>query len=205
MLVIVDYDAGNLRSVVRAVEHAGGVPTVSSDPRDLRRADAVILPGVGAAAQAMHKLADLGLDDALRDVVARGIPLLGVCMGLQLLLEHSEEGEEGGTPCLGLLQGRVRRFPPGLKSPHMGWNTVAFQQPTPFFQGISDNSYFYFLHSYYADPPAETVVGLTDYVTPFCAALVHDTILATQFHPEKSGPDGLRLYANFLQLAGQCC
>ncbi|HVA91906.1 MAG TPA: imidazole glycerol phosphate synthase subunit HisH [Chloroflexota bacterium] len=204
MLVIVDYDAGNLRSVTRAVEHAGGAPLITSDPDVVRQARAVILPGVGSAAQAMERLRQLGLDDALREVAGQGVPILGVCLGLQVLLEHSEEGGPTGTICLGLLPGTVRRFAPGPKVPHMGWNTVAVSPPAPLFEGIVNHSYFYFVHSYYGDPPPETVIGQTDYPTPFCSVMARDAIVATQFHPEKSGPDGLRFYANFLRLAGLC-
>lgn len=204
MLVIVDYDAGNLRSVTRAVEHAGGAPLISADPTVVRQARAVILPGVGSAAQAMSRLSQLGLDQALCDLARRGVPILGVCLGLQVLLGRSEEGGPDGTPCLGLIPGTVRRFPAGLKVPHMGWNTVAITRPIPLLEGIADQSYFYFVHSYYADPPLDTVAGKTDYTAPFCSVLAHQTIMATQFHPEKSGPTGLRVYANFLRWAGLC-
>lgn len=204
MLAIVDYDAGNLRSVVRAVEHAGGTPTVTGDPREVRRADAVILPGVGAAAQAMGRLGMLGLDDALREIAARGVPLLGVCLGLQLLLTRSEEGGPDGTPCLDLLPGTVRRFPPGPKAPHMGWNTVRQRGEHPLWAGIDDGRHFYFVHSYYADPARDVVIGATDYGVSFCSALARQNVVATQFHPEKSSVDGLRLYANFLRWSGRC-
>jgi glutamine amidotransferase len=204
MLVIVDYDAGNIRSVVRAVEHCGGSPRVSGDPGAVRRASAVILPGVGAAAQAMDRLAALGLDEALHDVAARGIPLLGVCLGLQVLLDHSEEGGLDGTRCLGLLPGVVRRFPAGRKVPHMGWNTVSWQHDTPLAAGIPSESYFYFVHSYYATcDPAQTA-GLAEYGVPFAAVLARDNVFATQFHPEKSSEVGLRIYQNFLRLANLC-
>jgi glutamine amidotransferase len=205
VLAIVDYDAGNLRSVVRAVEHAGGAPVVCANPADLQRANAVILPGVGSAAQAMERLQQTGLADALREVARRGVPLLGVCLGLQLLLEQSEEGGPDGTRCLDLLPGVVRRFPAGQKVPHMGWNTVAQCAAHPLWDGIDDHSYFYFVHSYYADAHASTAAGMTEYTVPFCAALARENVLATQFHPEKSGADGLRLYANFLRVAGLCC
>jgi glutamine amidotransferase len=123
---------------------------------------------------------------------------------LQVLLEHSEEGGVTGTNCLGLLPGTVRRFAPGPKVPHMGWNTVTLRQPSPLFDEIADQSYFYFVHSYYGDPPLDTVIGQTDYPTPFCSVMAREAIVATQFHPEKSGPAGLRVYANFLRLAGLC-
>jgi glutamine amidotransferase len=205
MLVIVDYDAGNIRSVVRAVEHCGGSPVVSSDAGTVCRASAVILPGVGAAAQAMERLTALGMDDALHRVVEHGVPLLGVCLGLQVALEHSEEGGVEGTRCLGLLPGVVRRFPPGPKVPHMGWNTVTWQQDTPLTAGITSESYFYFVHSYYAAVDADLTTGTATYGgVPFAAVLAHEQVFATQFHPEKSGADGLRIYRNFLTLAGVC-
>lgn len=204
MLAIVDYDAGNLRSVVRAVEHAGGVPTIAVDPREVLRATAVILPGVGSAQQAMGRLAHLGMDDALKTIADRGVPLLGVCLGLQVLLGHSDEGGPDGTRCLDIVPGTVQRFPEGRKVPHMGWNTVEFRRQSALFDGISDGSYFYFVHSYYAVPPADMVYGVTEFFGSFCSVLAHKNVVATQFHPEKSGVDGLRIYANFLRMAGQC-
>ena len=204
MLTIVDYDAGNLRSVVRAVEHAGGHPVVTGDPVQIRRAGAVILPGVGSAAQAMERLTELSLDSAIRHAAARGVPLLGVCLGLQLLMEHSDEGGPEGTPCLGLVPGQVHRFPAGPKVPHMGWNTVSQRQAHPIWDGIADGSHFYFVHSYYAAPAPELVAGSCEYELQFCAVLAQDNVIATQFHPEKSSVDGLRLYVNFLRLAGLC-
>ncbi len=204
MLAIVDYGAGNLHSVVRAVEHAGGRPTVTADPHEVLRAAAVILPGVGSAQQSMERLARLGMDAALKTVAERGVPLFGVCLGLQLLLGHSDEGGQDGTPCLGIVPGDVRLFPLGLKVPHMGWNTVEYRRPTALFDGIADHSHFYFVHSYFAVPSTDVVCAVTGYGDSFCSAIVHENVLGTQFHPEKSGPDGLRIYANFLRLAGVC-
>lgn len=204
MLAIVDYGAGNLHSVVRAVEHAGGRPTVTADPHEVLRAAAVVLPGVGSAQQSMERLARLGMDAALKTVAERGVPLFGVCLGLQLLLGHSDEGGRDGTPCLGIVPGDVRLFPLGLKVPHMGWNTVEYRRPTALFDGIADHSHFYFVHSYFAVPSTDVVCAVTGYGDSFCSAIVHENVLGTQFHPEKSGPDGLRIYANFLRLAGVC-
>lgn len=204
MLAVVDYDAGNLRSVVRAVEHAGGIPTITGDPRDVLRAAAVILPGVGSAQQAMERLVRLGLDEALKTIATRGVPLFGVCLGLQVLLGHSDEGGPDGTPCLNIVPGIVRHFSAGLKAPHMGWNTVEYRRPMGLFDGIPDHSYFYFVHSYFAIPSSDAVSGVTDYGGPFCSVLARENVLGTQFHPEKSGGDGLRIYENFLRLAGLC-
>jgi glutamine amidotransferase len=204
MLAVVDYDAGNLRSVVRAIEHAGGAPAVTADPRDLARARAIVLPGVGSAQQAMERLAHLGMDEALVGAASRGVPLLGVCLGLQVLLGHSDEGGTEGTPCLNVVPGTVRRFSGELKVPHMGWNSVDYCKPLALFEGIADHSYFYFVHSYYAVPSTDVTAGNTTYGQAFCSVLSHENVLGTQFHPEKSGTDGLRIYANFLKVAGLC-
>ena len=195
-LVVIDYESGNLRSVARAVEKAGVVPTVTSDPASLENADGVILPGVGSGPAAMAALESRSLVDPLLGYIASGRPFLGVCLGLQLLLEATDEGD---ADCLGLVPGRVRRLPDGLKVPHMGWNTVEFQRDHPVWQGIPQGSHFYFVHSYYADPVARgDVAGVTEYGVPFCSIYVKDNVVATQFHPEKSGETGLRIYSNFI-------
>jgi imidazole glycerol-phosphate synthase subunit HisH len=201
-IIVVDYDAGNLRSVQRALEAVGEHPRVTSDPRAVENAEALVLPGVGSAQDCMRKLADRGLIEPLRAYAASGRPFLGVCVGLQLLFEGSEEG--GGVECLGILPGMVRRFPAdkGLKVPQIGWNTVSIVRPHPLFDGISDGSYFYFVHGYYADPSHQDMtIGVTDYGVDFAAVVASDNIVATQFHPEKSADMGLRLYANFGRIA----
>ena len=195
-LVVIDYESGNLRSVARAVEKTGVVPVVTSEPAALEGADGVILPGVGSGPAAMAALQSRGLVEPLLDYIASGRPFLGVCLGLQLLLDATDEGD---ADCLGLVPGRVRRLPDGLKVPHMGWNTVEFQREHPLWQGIPQGSHFYFVHSYYADPVARAnVAGVTEYGVPFCSIYARDNVVATQFHPEKSGENGLRVYANFI-------
>ena len=196
-IVIIDYESGNLRSVARAVERAGVTPRVTSDPTALDSAAGVILPGVGSGPAAMSALQSRGLVRPLLDYIAGGRPFLGVCLGLQLLLDATDEGD---ADCLGLVPGRVRRLPDGLKVPHMGWNTVRFQREHPLWEGIPQDSHFYFVHSYYADPDErDDVAGLTEYGVPFCSIYARDNVVATQFHPEKSGDTGLRIYANFVR------
>jgi glutamine amidotransferase len=200
-VVIVDYGAGNLRSVQRAVMHAGVEPLVTARPEAIRDARALIVPGVGAAEDTMAHLREGGLDGEILKYIASGRPFLGVCMGMQALFDFSEEG--GRHECLGVLPGRITRFPFGMTVPHMGWNTVRLDEPHPVFEGIAPDSYFYFVHSYHPSPiDASIVIGSTTYgdVT-FPSVVGRDNVIATQFHPEKSGRDGLRLYANFLRLA----
>ena len=202
-LVIIDYGAGNLRSVVNAVRFIGGEPVVSSSAADVARAQAVILPGVGAAGCVMDGLARHRLQAAVLDYIKRGKPFLGVCLGLQVLFDSTEEGE---CKCLGVVPGRVKRFALGLKIPHMGWNQVRQRQAHPIFEGIADNADFYFVHSYYGVPEDKSfIAGETDYGVSFCSAVARGNLVATQFHPEKSGRDGLRIYANFLKMAGGAC
>jgi len=200
-VVIVDYGAGNLRSVARAVAHAGVDATVTAQPQVAARAKVLIVPGVGAAADTMRHLREGGLVEPIRDHIEAGRPFLGVCMGMQALFDLSEEG--GEHECLGVFGGRIVRFPQGMTVPHMGWNTVELRSPHPVFEGIPDRSYFYFLHSYHPRPDDEAIViGETDYEgVRFSAVVGRDNVIATQFHPEKSGAAGLRLYANFLRLA----
>jgi imidazole glycerol-phosphate synthase subunit HisH len=199
-VVIIDYGAGNLRSVQKAVERAGYAPLVTDDPALVRSAKAVILPGVGAAADTMCNLRDHRMEEPVREVIAAGTPFLGVCMGLQALLTTSEE--DGEQRCLDVLSGSVRRLPAGQKVPHMGWNQVKQLRPHPIFEGIPDLSYFYFVHSYYAQPEdVRDVIGQTEYGVPFASVVARDNLVATQFHPEKSGELGLRIYANFLARA----
>lgn len=201
MVVIVDYGAGNLRSVTRAVEHNGVQPVVTNDAEVLRGADAVILPGVGAAADTMANLRQHGLVEPVREYIASGRPFLGVCMGLQALLTGSEEG--GWHACLDVAPGRVKRFVGDLKVPHMGWNQVRQQRAHPLFEGIPDGADFYFVHSYFCEPNDRgVVVGTTEYGGEFASVLGRDNWVATQFHPEKSGACGLALYRNFLKWAG---
>ena len=198
-IVVIDYESGNLRSVARAVEKAGVAPCVTSDPALLDSADAVILPGVGSGPAAMSALNARGLVEPLLGYIASGRPFLGVCLGLQLLLEATDEGDAN---CIGLVPGRVRRLPDGMKVPHMGWNTVRFQTEHPLWAGIPQDSHFYFVHSYYADPTQrDNVAGVTEYGVPFCSVYARDNVVATQFHPEKSGVNGLRIYANFVNQA----
>ena len=202
MLVIIDYGASNLRSVTRAVEYAGAQPIVSADPADVRRATALILPGVGAADETARALRERGLAEPFREAVADGRPVLGVCVGLQVLFETTEEG--GGAACLGLLPGRVRRLPAGQKVPHMGWNQVwsAAGRRHSVLEGIPDGTNFYFVHSYYVAPADPTIVlGETEYGVRFPSLIATDNLIATQFHPEKSCAWGLRFYHNFCRLA----
>jgi imidazole glycerol-phosphate synthase subunit HisH len=202
-VIVVDYGAGNLRSVARAIEHGGFAPDVSDDPRSLDDADAVVVPGVGVAADTMRNLESRGFAGPLREYISADRPFLGVCMGYQVLFTATDEG--GDHPCLDIVPGRVRKLPStngggrALKIPHMGWNQVAQSNDHPVFEGIPDGSYFYFVHSYYPDPEDDSlVIGRTDYGVTFAAAIARRNLVATQFHPEKSGAAGLRLYKNFL-------
>ena len=199
-VLVIDYGAGNLHSVANAIVKLGYQPRVTSSAGDLRTARAVIFPGVGAAAEAMKNLRKLKMVEPIRQYVAEGRPLFGVCLGLQVLLSSTEE--HGVHECLGIVRGQVKRLPAGLKTPHMGWNQVQQVNIHPVFEGVADNTNFYFVHSYYAAPEDKSVVlGETDYGLTFCSAIATGNLVATQFHPEKSGESGLRLYDNFIKLA----
>jgi len=200
IVAVVDYGAGNLRSVEKALERLGGNPLVTSDPAEVLAAEAIVVPGQGAAGQAMRSLERLGLIEPLRRVMSEGRPFFGVCLGMQILLTRSDE--DGGQKCLGLVPGTVRRLPAGLKVPHMGWNQVELTTDHPVFAGVPNRANFYFVHSYYCDPEDPAVIaGQTEYGVRFCSAIAQGNLVATQFHPEKSGHIGLRLYANFLEWA----
>ena len=198
-IVIVNYQAGNIRSVAKAIEKAGQAPVVTDDPETIRNADALVFPGQGANDPAMRALKEGGLVGPIRDFIENGKPFLGVCLGLQLLLESSEEGSEPG---LGVIEGAVRRLPVGLKVPHMGWNQVELKSSHPVLENLPDASHFYFVHSYYADPSDSSLVGgVTSYGVDFCSVLAFDNVVATQFHPEKSGALGMRIYRSFVEAA----
>ncbi|MEI6221274.1 MAG: imidazole glycerol phosphate synthase subunit HisH [bacterium] len=197
MIVIVDYEAGNLASVYRAVESLGFKAKISSDPEEIVAATKVIFPGVGAAGQAMSSLKERGLDEALQEVVVQGKGMLGICLGSQIILEKSEEND---TLCLSLLPGCTRKLPSraSLKIPHMGWNQVNQIVQHPLFKAIPDKSDFYFVHSYYNDVPSELILGSTEYGISFPSVIGKDSVFAVQFHTEKSGKWGVQLLKNFL-------
>lgn len=196
MIGIVDYGRGNLRSVEKALEKLGYQAAVMTSPQEVGQVKGIILPGVGAFADAMAALARGNWLDPLRKYVQEGNPFLGICLGMQLLFEIGEEhGEHQG---LGFLKGRVVKFPPGLKIPHMGWNNLKIVYPNIMCNNIPDNAYFYFVHSYYADPADKTCIAATsDYGLAFPAVVGKDNVWGAQFHPEKSSPWGLVMLDNF--------
>ncbi|MBM4089445.1 MAG: imidazole glycerol phosphate synthase subunit HisH [Planctomycetes bacterium] len=201
MIVIVDYGMGNLRSVQKGFERAGHAATISGDPRVVATADRVVLPGVGAFADAIAELHRRGLVEPLLASIASGRPFLGICLGLQLLFDVSLEGGEWRG--LGVLPGKVERFALSreYKVPHMGWNQVYRRRPAPILEGIADGAHFYFVHSYYVVPADRTLVAAeVEYHEPFCAMVWRDNLYATQFHPEKSQANGLRMLENFGRL-----
>ena len=197
MIALVDYDAGNLHSVLKAAQTTGLDVLRTSDPRHIAAADAVILPGVGSFPACMRRLEGVGLLSPLREHIAAGRPFLGICLGLQLLFEWGDEA--GGAPGLGVLPGRVRGIDaPALKVPHMGWNALRFTRRTPLFDGIEEGEYFYFVHSFHAVPAdAADLVATVEYGDAVTAAVARGAVHAVQFHPEKSSRAGLRLLGNF--------
>ncbi len=199
-VAVVDYGAGNLRSVISALRSIDCQAVVVESPVDINAACAMILPGVGAAADTMSNLDRRGLSDIVRQWLAAERPFLGICMGMQVLFTYSEEG--GGQQCLDVLPGCVVRLPQGLKVPHMGWNQVRHSGQLPIFRNIPDGANLYFVHSYVAQPDDRSIIiAQTTYGAPFCSAVQRGPLVATQFHPEKSGALGLQLYRNFLEIA----
>jgi glutamine amidotransferase len=195
-VAIIDYGVGNLRSVEKAFAATGCEAVVSHDEKVLRAAERLVLPGVGAFGACMKALSERGFDELVRERVAAGTPLLGVCVGMQLLFETSDEF--GATPGLGLLRGRVRRFSDELVVPHVGWNQIAQTRTHPVFAHVADQSYFYFVHSYYCEPVDENVIaGETEYGVTYASVVARDNICGVQFHPEKSQHAGLQLLHNF--------
>jgi imidazole glycerol-phosphate synthase subunit HisH len=195
-VAIIDYGVGNLRSVEKAFAANGCAAVVSSDEKVLRQAERLVLPGVGAFGACMEALAARGFDRLVCERVAAGTPLLGVCVGMQMLFEESEEF--GASRGLGLLRGSVRRFPNDLVVPQVGWNQVRQQNCNPLFGGIKDSAFFYFVHSYYCEPvDREVIAGETDYGVAYASVVARENLLGVQFHPEKSQKDGLRMLANF--------
>ena len=199
-IAIVDYGIGNLGSVTKAFRHVGAEATLTGSPEALCRADALVLPGDGAFGAAMDELRSRGLVPVLHDAVASGRLLFGICVGMQLLFEESEE--HGRHEGLGLLPGRVRRFEGALPVPHMGWNRLQPTRAHPLFEGLARGCHVYFVHSYYCDAAADVTLATCDYGHPFAAVVGRDNVLGVQFHPEKSQAVGLRMVANFVALCG---
>lgn len=201
MLAIIDYEMGNLRSVQKALERVGAQAVITSDPAVVAEASKVILPGVGAFRDAIAALRERKLVEPIRATIDAGKPFLGICLGLQLLMERGYE--DGVHEGLGILKGECVRFevPHQHKVPHMGWNQVRFRQRPTIFDGIDDAAHFYFVHSYFVVPSDESVIATeTDYPLPFCSSIARGNLFATQFHPEKSQANGLRLLKNFAEL-----
>lgn len=201
MIAIIDYDAGNIKSVEKALKYLGEDAVITRNREEILSADKVILPGVGAFGDAMYNLKKYGLDEVLREVAERQIPLLGICLGLQLLFERSDEtpGVEG----LGILKGEILRIPdcPGLKIPHMGWNSLKLQNDGRLFKDLPEEPYVYFVHSYYLKATDESIVkATTEYSTHIHASVEQGNVFACQFHPEKSSDTGLQILKNFVEL-----
>jgi len=199
-IAVINYGAGNLGSVANALSKLGYNPVVTSSIPEVLKAHAVFLPGVGAGGDTMKSLEASGMAATVLKLVELQRPLFAICVGMQVLLSSTEE--DGEHRCLGIIPGKVRKLPQGLKVPHMGWNQVRQIINHPVFDGIPDNTDFYFVHSYYAHPgDSSAVAGVTEYGIEFCSMLIKDNLFATQFHPEKSGEPGLKMYSNFLKYA----
>ncbi len=203
MIAIIDYDAGNLTSVSRALSHINVENVITNDIELIKSAERIIFPGVGAAGSAMRSLIRLGLDDVLKQVVKNGKPILGICLGTQIILQESQENQ---AKCLGIIDGSVRAFSEifqekeikGLKIPHMGWNQITLKTDHPVFAGLNEKDEFYFVHGYYPSPEnLSQVIAFTDYGIEFPSIIGMDNLVATQFHPEKSGNPGLTILKNF--------
>jgi len=200
-IAVIDYDMGNLHSVCKGLEQAGATPKITDCPKELERAEAVVLPGVGSFDPAVQQLRSRGLVEPIKQAIASGKPFLGICLGLQILFEWSEEGKEPG---LGIVAGGVRRFrpEPGIAIPHMGWNQLEINQPAfPLWQQLSSQPWVYFVHSYYVDPTDSQVRAamVTHGSQTVTAAIAQDNLMAVQFHPEKSSTAGLQILSNFVQ------
>lgn len=201
MIAILDYDAGNIKSVEKAVQLLGQEVTITRDRREVLNADKVILPGVGAFGDAMGKIRQYGLYEVIHEVVEQGTPFLGICLGLQLLFERSEESP--GVEGLGILKGEILRIPetPGLKIPHMGWNSLEFRNNGRLFENLQEESYVYFVHSYYLRAADEKIVtAVTEYGTQIHASVEQGNVFACQFHPEKSSDAGIQILKNFVAI-----
>ena len=193
---IIDYDAGNIESIRNALKKIGCEPVTTNNPKDLFKAKAIIFPGQGSFPAAMKKLNKNGIDKALIELINNKMPFIGICLGLQLMFTKSEEGECKG---LDLFKGTVPKIPDSVKVPHIGWNNVSFNKSHPIFNGIPDNSYFYFLHSYYVNPDnLDNIIAQTNYGLEFCSAYAYENYVGLQFHPERSGDYGLKIYQNFI-------
>lgn len=201
MIAMIDYDAGNIKSVEKALQKLGAEVVITKDPQEILNADKVILPGVGAFGDAMNNLKKYGLDEVIRQVVEKGTPFLGICLGLQLLFERSDESPDAVG--LGILKGEILRIPDaeGLKIPHMGWNSLHLQNNGRLFKGLKENDYVYFVHSYYLKAEEEEIVkATTNYGVNIHASVEKDNVFACQFHPEKSSDVGLQILKNFVEL-----
>ena len=203
MIGIIDYDAGNIKSVEKALQYLGEEAVITRDAGEILMADKVVLPGVGAFGDAMEKLNRYGLVPVIHEVVEKGIPFLGICLGLQLMFESSEEAP--GVEGLGLLKGKIVRIPEGdgLKVPHMGWNSLSFPKEGRLFAGIPENSYVYFVHSYYLQAEEDIVTATAEYGVTIHASVEKGNVFACQFHPEKSSHTGLTILKNFVELKGR--